>query len=253
MRLGAQFYSINDKTKTPEGVYESFKEMKSIGYSIVQMSAICPIAPEKLREFSLEFDLPIACTHIDPTFILEETDKIINEHRIYNCPVIGIGSMPEKYRGSLDGIRKFIKDFSVPAKKIKDAGLKFAYHNHAFEFDDLGGIIAYDMLIEEFPDLDFILDTYWVKFGGYDYLKYIKTIGRDRMQNVHFKDMKEAPKGEIVPCGEGVIDFKPIIALCDELDIENALVEQDNAPKSGDSYGQMRISYNNIKNFFGGN
>lgn len=250
MKLGAQFYSINDKTKTPEGIYESFREMKDIGYSVAQMSAIGPIEPERLRDISLEFDLPITCTHTSPSFILEETDRIIKEHKIYSCPVIGIGSMPDKYKGSLEGVREFIKDFSVPAKKIADAGLKLAYHNHAFEFEDLGGTHAYDILIEEFPELNFILDTYWVKYGGYDYLSYIKRIGSERMQNVHFKDMKREPKGEIVPCGKGVIDFAPVVKLCDKLGIPNALVEQDSAPKTGDSYGQMRISYNNLKNLF---
>ncbi len=250
MKLGAQFYSIHDKTKTPEGIYESFREMKDIGYSVVQMSAIGPIEPERLRDISLEFALPITCTHTNPTFVLEETDRIIKEHKIYGCPVIGIGSMPTEYRGSAEGIKKFISDFSVPAKKIIDAGLRFAYHNHAFEFEDLGGVHAYDMLIEDFPELDFILDTYWVKYGGYDYLSYIEKIGIERMQNVHFKDMKEAPQGDIVACGEGIIDFKPVIELCDRLGIENALVEQDTAPKTGDSYGQMKISYNNLKNLF---
>ena len=158
--------------------------------------------------------------------------------------------MPEKYRGSLEGVRAFIKDFSVAAKKINEEGLSFAYHNHAFEFEDLGGVHTFDLLLEEFPALNFILDTYWVKYGGYDYLSYIKTIGKERMQNGHFKDMKEAPRGKIVPCGEGIIDFKPVIKLCDELSIPNALVEQDSAPKTGDSYGQMKISFDNLKNLF---
>ncbi len=250
MKLGAQFYSINDKTKTPIGLYESFREMKNIGYSIVQMSKICEIEPERLRDFSEEFALPITCTHTDPTLILEQTDKIITEHKIYGCPVIGMGSMPEKYRGSIDGIRAFIKDYSLPAEKIQEAGLRFAYHNHDFEFDYLGGVIGYDLLIEEFSKLDFILDTYWVKYAGYDYLSYIKKLGKKRMQNLHLKDMKSEPKGEIVPCGEGIIDFKPVIELCDSLGIENALVEQDNAPESGDSYGQMKISCNNLKIYF---
>ncbi len=250
MKLGAQFYSINDKTKNPEGLYESFCEMKKIGYSVVQMSAICDIEPERLRDFSLEFSLPITCTHTKPDLILNETDRIIKEHKIYGCPVVGVGSMPEKYRGSLEGFRSFIKDFSTPAKKIREAGLRFAYHNHAFEFEDLGGVIGYDVLIEEFGELDFILDTYWVKYSGFDYLSYIKRIGSERMQNVHFKDMKEEPKGDICPCGEGIIDFKPVIELCDKMGIPNALVEQDNAAESGDSYGQMKISYKNIKELF---
>ena len=250
MKLGAQFYSIRDKVKTPEGIRASFKAMKDIGYTIAQMSAIGEIAPEELRDISLEYDMPITCTHINPQSLLNDTDKYIREHKIYGCPVIGIGSMPPEYRGSLEGVRAFIKDFSEVSKKINDSGLTFAYHNHAFEFEDLGGVITYDLLIEEFENLNFILDTYWVKFGGYDYLDYIRRLGNKRITNVHFKDMKTEPKGEICPCGVGVIDFSPVVELCNELQIHNALVEQDNAPTLGDSYEQMKISHDNLAHLF---
>jgi sugar phosphate isomerase/epimerase len=135
-------------------------------------------------------------------------------------------------------------------KKIEAAGLVFAYHNHAFEFDDIGGIRSYDILIEEAPTLNFILDTYWVKYAGEDYMKYIKLFGTKRMTNIHFKDMRTEPKGEICPCGEGVIDFAPIAALCKEIGVPYALVEQDNAPKLGDEFEQMTTSFNNLKHLF---
>ena len=81
-------------------------------------------------------------------------------------------------------------------------------------------------------------------------MHYIKKIGAERMTNVHFKDMKSESKGAICPCGKGVIDFKPVIELCDALGIPYALVEQDNAPASGDSFGQMRISHDHLRPLF---
>ena len=249
MKLGAQFYSIRDNTTTPEDLYKTFKAIKEIGYEIVQMSAICEIDPHLLQSYSEEFDLPITCTHSPFDRIVNDTDKLIEEHKIYGCPTIGLGAMPNEYRED-KGVYEFISIMREPLAKIKAAGLNFAYHNHAFEFETVDGKLIYDILIDELPDLDFIIDTYWVKYAGYDYLEYIKKIGADRIKNVHFKDMASEPQGDICPCGNGVIDFAPVIKLCDELGIENALVEQDNAPDSGDSIGQMKISYQNIKPLF---
>ena len=172
----------------------------------------------------------------------------VEEHKIYGCPTIGLGAMSEEFRG--EGVYKFIEIMKEPIAKIKAAGLNFAYHNHAFEFEAVDGKLIYDILIDELPDLDFIIDTYWVKYAGYDYLEYIKRLGAKRIKNVHFKDMASEPQGDICPCGNGVIDFAPVIKLCDELGIENALVEQDNAPDTGDSIGQMKISYQNLKPLF---
>lgn len=247
MKLGAQLFSIRDKTQDADGLRKSFAKMKEIGYDIVQLSAIGPIEAEVIKSFVDEYELPVSCTHQSFDNIVNNTAKTIREHLIYGCPVIGLGGMPTEYRGSLEGARAFLKAVSEPMKQIEAAGLKFAYHNHAFELETLP---VYDLLIEEAPSLNFILDTYWVKFAGYDYMKYIKTIGAERMTNVHFKDMASEPKGAICPCGVGVIDFKPVIELCDSLGIPYALVEQDNAPDCGDSYGQMKISHDNLRPLF---
>lgn len=250
MKLGAQFYTLREKNKTPEGLYNSFKEMKKIGYQVAQMSAICEIEPERLKAFSDEFELPITCTHSPYDRIVNDTNALIKEHKIYGCPVIGLGMMPKEYRDTLEGARAFMDAIREPLKRINDAGLRFAYHNHAIEFVDLGGVCSYDLMIEELPTLNFILDTYWFKYADRSYLDYIKLLGNERLTNVHFKDMKTEPKGDICPCGEGTIDFAPVVKLCDELKIPYALVEQDNAPKLGDEYEQMATSFNNLKHLF---
>ncbi len=249
MKLGAQFYSIRDNTTTPEDLYKTFEAIKKIGYDVVQMSAICQIEPELLKSYSEEFDLPITCTHSPYDRIVNDTDNLIREHQIYDCPTIGLGMMPRDF---IEGKRvyEFIDSIKEPLKKIKAAGLNFAYHNHAFEFEKVDDKLIFDILIDELPELDFILDTYWVKYAGYDYLDYIKRLGSERIKNVHFKDMESEPQGAICACGNGVIDFAPVIRLCDELGIVNALIEQDNAPDSGDSIGQMEIGYKNLKPLF---
>ena len=158
--------------------------------------------------------------------------------------------MPHEYLKSAEGIREILKLTAEPIKKINAAGLTFAYHNHHFEFVDLGGVCAMDILLEENEAINFILDTYWVRRAGEDNLKMIKKIGAGRMQNIHLKDLSCEPDGPECPLGLGVIDFKPIVSLCDELGIPNALVEQDNAALTEDSFGQMKISYDNLHHLF---
>lgn len=246
MKLGAQFYTLRERAKTPEGLRACFSAMHDIGYEAAQMSGVCRVEAEVFRSLAEEFSLPITCTHTPFSRITEETDAVIAEHKIYGCPVIGVGSMPNEYRGSVEGVRAFLRAVKEPMKKIKAAGLRFAYHNHAFEFDDLGGTDAYSLLIEEAPDLNFILDTYWCVYAGKDPARYIRLFGGERMSNIHFKDMKSSPKGDICPCGAGIIDFAPYVKLCDELGIRNALVEQDNAPDLGDEFEQMAFSYRHL-------
>ena len=249
MKIGAQFYSIRDNTTSPEDLKKAFQRIKEIGYEAAQMSAICEISPELLKSYSEEFNLPITCTHSPYDRIVNDTDALIKEHKTYGCPTIGLGYMPNEFHGG--GIYDFIDSIREPLKKIKAAGLDFAYHNHAFEFESVDGKLIYDIMIDELPELSFIIDTYWIKYAGYDYIDYIKRIGAKRIKNIHFKDMIEAPKGAICPCGAGVIDMKKLYDACVETGVSAVFVEQDNAPDSGDSIGQLAISYKNLAPIFG--
>lgn len=251
MKLGAQFYSLRERCKTPEDLRETFRRVKEIGYQVVQISGVCDIDAERLRDISDEFQLPITCTHKPMNMIIENTDELIQYHKTINCPVIGLGSMSLEYLSSIEGVRKFIEIMDTPIKKIMDAGMTFAYHNHHLEFNDIGGTDVYTILLEEAPNVHFIHDVYWTKYAGKDYLEYIRIIGEaKRMTNIHFKDMKSAPQGPICPCGEGTIDFAPIVDICKKVGIEYAQVEQDNAPNLGDEFEQMQRSFNNLISLF---
>lgn len=252
MKLGAQFYSIRNECDTPERLGNAFRKVKEIGYDIVQISGVCDIEAELLKSYSEECSLPITCTHKSFDSIVNDTDELIRYHKIINCPVIGLGGMPQQYTESVETVREFIKTIDKPMKKILDAGFTFAYHNHDFEFKDLGGVKIYEVLLEEAPELHFIHDVYWSRYAGEDPAKYITILGESkRMTNIHFKDMESEPKGPICACGEGVIDFAPLTALCEKYGIYNVLVEQDNAPNKGDSLAQMKISYEHLAPIFG--
>ena len=245
MKLGAQLYTLRNHCKTPADIRQTFRRVKALGYEVVQVSGCGPIDANELNEISLESDLPITCTHSPLDRIVNDTDKLIAEHKIYRCPVIGIGSMPNEYRASVEACRAFIELTREPLKKIRAAGMTLTYHNHAFEFADLGGTDLYEVLIEE-SELDFIHDTYWSTFAGRNPIDYIKRL-KGRMTNIHFKDMSAEEGHPICACGNGVIDFVPIIAACREAGISYAHVEQDNADKFGDEFEQMQISFRHLK------
>ena len=247
MKLGAQFYSIRTECTTPEALYASMKKIKEIGYDIIQISGCCDIEAERLKAYSDELALPITCTHKPYDLIVNDTDNLIAYHKTIGCPVIGLGSMAGEYRGSVEGCRTFIKNTREAVKKINDAGLTFTYHNHSFEFDPVDGTNLFEILFEEFPEANFLPDVYWIKHGGYDPYETLDRICKaGRVTNVHFKDMKTEPRGEICPCGAGVIDFAPLAKLLKSHGVENILVEQDNAPMLGDVFEQMKASYDHL-------
>ena len=250
MKLGAQFYSIRDVCKTPEELRQSFRRIKEIGYDSVQISGVGEsVTAKDIAACVAEFDLPAASTHSPFERIVHDTDALIAEHKLFGASEIGIGGLGRPK--DLETARAQLTELRFAAQKIRAAGLTFAFHNHSYEFADLGGGVSmFTIMAEECPEINFIFDVYWAVYAGQDPVAFIRRFG-NRMTNIHFKDMKTAPQGPICPCGEGIIDFVPIYDACREVGIQNVFVEQDNAPDFGDSIGQMAVSYKNLAPLFG--
>ena len=63
MRIGAQFYTLRDYCQTLEGLEESLRRVKEIGYEYVQISGVCQYEPEWLNEKLQEIGLKCVLTH----------------------------------------------------------------------------------------------------------------------------------------------------------------------------------------------
>lgn len=247
MKLAAQLYTVRGYTKTPEEIRKTLKKIKTIGYNAVQISAIGQISPKLLKEYADEAGVAICASHTAFDRIIKDTDNVIEEHNIWGCKYIGLGGMGEKYRYCKQGYDEFLKEISPAADRIYSAGLKFLYHNHAFEFEKIDektiGIeyLARNTCSEKFG---FLADLYWVQAGGASPVAFIKKYS-DRLNVVHFKDMtvidNSAAMAEIF---EGNMDYENIYSECEKAGVEWVAIEQDICRR--DPFDSLKISYDNL-------
>ena len=134
MKLGAQIFTLRDFTKTDRDFARTLERVAKMGYTTVQISTISPdITPQRIRQLCDQNGLQIVLTHRNIERIITDTEKVIEEHQVMDCPYIGIGMLQEPYRCK-EWIRYFCDDFRKPAEKIAAAGQLLMYHNHAIEF-----------------------------------------------------------------------------------------------------------------------
>jgi sugar phosphate isomerase/epimerase len=113
------------------------------------------------------------------------------------------------------------------AQQIRDAGLIFGYHNHDFEFQKWNGVLAFDRIIEECPDLYFVFDTFWAQAGGANPVTYIRKL-KGRIQTIHLKDYRIVNGvRQFAEIGQGNLDWDDILDACHETNIPYAVIEQD--------------------------
>ena len=252
MKIGAQLYSVHPFTQTEADFDSTVKKIAGMGYLYVQVSGIGDIAADAVRKVCDRHGVRIIITHTDPERILNDTEAVIEDHGIMGAGYVGIGGIPDRYRGGLLSLNKFIDDYTPAAQKTRDAGMRLMYHNHNYEFLAYDGKLIIDRIAEGFPKelLGFTLDTYWVQAGGGDPAHYLKKFA-GRVDTIHFKDMKMFmdPDGDIIQINSEVLDgnlnWPAIFGACAEAGVEYAFIEQDDEYMT-DPFNSLKISYDNL-------
>ncbi|MBB6730132.1 sugar phosphate isomerase/epimerase family protein [Cohnella zeiphila] len=251
---GAQLYTVREFTKNEEDFRRTLRKVKEIGYETVQVSAIGPIAPERVKAAADEAGLGICATHIGFERLQKELDQVIAEHRLWNCRYVGLGSMPPQFRSSKEGYFAFVKEIAPIAERLRAEGLQFVYHNHRFEFEKFDGErTGLDILIEETDPNAFgiELDVFWAQAGGGQVTDWIRKV-KGRMAVVHLKDMAIVEdKAVTAEIGEGNMNIRDIVNACRETGVEWYVVEQDDCRR--DPFESLAISYRRLSGDIGFN
>ncbi len=126
----------------------------------------------------------------------------------------------------------FGKRLAAAGQPLRDAGIPFGWHNHAFEFDATEtGDLPLDLITSAADDLLLELDLGWVRVAGQDPVDWIRKYA-GRISTVHMKDI--APDGHCTDedgwadVGHGIMDWTAIHAALQAAGVDHYVVEHDN-------------------------
>lgn len=133
-----------------------------------------------------------------------------------------------------EGYKQSAKLFNEVGKRLADEGMAFNYHNHAWEFDDLGGVNGMEILSAETDPtfVKFNIDVFWVWFAFQDPIDFIAHHA-GRAGYFHFKDgvRETADDGITRPVfrelGQGEVDLRGAYIAADTVGATYIVAEQD--------------------------
>ncbi len=226
MQIGAQLFTVRDFCKDLDSFSETLKKIADIGYKNVQVSGTCEFEAEWLKNELNKNGLNCVITHTPPAKLTGDIDKVICDHENFGCHHIGFGWQEFKLEAYDDTPKGWIEKYAPVAKKIKESGKLFMYHNHDQEFKKVDGKLIIEHLADSFaPDeLGFTLDTFWVTAGGGDPAQWCEKLS-GRIPVIHLKDFSYGRKMAVV--GEGNINFDRIFKCAEASGTKYMLVEQD--------------------------
>ena len=243
--IGVQTYTLREAFEPdPVGTLAMLKEL---GYDYVELNDrnFAERSTEDLRKMVEDAGLYASGTHYNVMRVKDHFSEAVSDAKALGLNYMVVPWIDADLR-TIEGYTMLAKMFNERGRQARDEGYRLAYHNHQFEFDDLGnGQTGMDILLDQTnPDVfEFELDLFWAQLAGRDIPALMRTHpGRFKM--CHIKDMKGDPlayrdnpdyaavvKALMVNVGEGDIPFEDYFALNDVSGMEYFVIEHDNPRK----------------------
>ena len=257
-KLAVQMYTIRDFVKTSAELAESLRRISAIGYRAVQLSAVAAmngpqpsVSPQQARRMLDDNGLACVATHRSWEDLALRTAQEIEFHQVLGCDFAAIGGLPHAYAAlGAAGYRQWAADAAPVIARLKGAGIRFGYHNHAHEFERFGPerVALYDIfLTARNADLLLELDLYWVSHAGLNPVRVIER-APGRLPVVHLKDREMVGSEPVMaPVGEGNLDWEEILPALQAAGTEWYCVEQDVCRR--DPFDCLRSSFEYLSRY----
>lgn len=238
-RIGVQLYTL--RTEMQKGVGPVLEQVAAIGYREVEFAGYFDVAPAALRTMLEANGLTAPAAHVDFNGLLASSEAALDAAATLGHQWLVVAWLPVEMRSSLDDYKRRAEDFNRLGEACRARGMRFAYHNHDFEFAPLDGGMGYDALLAACdPSLvDFEMDLFWITRAGQRPLDYFARAA-GRFPLVHAKDMDGSAEHRMVDVGSGTIDFAAIFAQREQAGLQHVFVEHD---EPADPWASVRASY----------
>ena len=256
-RISIQLYTVRDVlTADPAGTIATLAD---IGYTRVELAGTAGLTPAAFRALLDANGIRATSGHfgIPQPFDAAAWRATLADARTLGCHYVVhpfFGSGPTGPIRDAAVWRAFAQDLNRAGALAREAGFRFGYHNHHFEFlplDDGSGRRPYDLLtaIADRRLVHLELDLYWSWRGTADPVDVIHE-HPGRILQFHCKDMNI--DSGFADLGTGLIDFRRIFAQSSVAGVQEYIVERDDAgtaPRQpADALDTAAVGYRFLRN-----
>lgn len=243
--VGLQLYTLRDLTA--QDFKGTIRKVADLGYKAVEFAGYFGTPAKELRALLDELGLKAPSAHIGLNF--QEPEKISADLAVQIEYALELGLeyivtpwAPLPDQPTLEDVKKLAAILESAGRQVTEAGLKYGYHNHAFEFKLVDGKPVMDHLLELVP-AEFLaaeFDLGWVHMGGQVPVDYVNRYA-GRVPLAHFKDFGNGTRDTEV--GKGVVDLKSVLAVAEQAGIRYFIVEQEEFASSSLESAKISLDF----------
>lgn len=226
--IGVQLYTLREECK--KDFPGTLKQVAATGYGSVEFAGLHGHKPEEIKEVLAEAKLQAAGCHVSLKDLETKFDEIHNDYvKVLGCKYVTVPNGPRTFDDDGKTWREFCQGLRNMKKRCDQAGIKLAYHNHAFEYENkVGDKTAFEIMFHEAPAESPLceLDICWVAAGKHDPVTELRRL-KGRVKLLHVKDLDPGLPPKDTEVGSGIIQWPAIYKAAQEAGVEWLIVERD--------------------------
>ena len=207
--LALQLYTVRDQLAS--GRKAVLGAIRGYGYAAVEPYDVLT-DPEALRADLDEAGLAVCAVHAKA--LGADAGAFLDGAKTVGADTVIVPWAPPERFADADAIAELARELNQGAARAAGLGLRFGYHNHAFELAMVGGRTGLEALADALdPAVLLEVDTYWAAVGGQDVPKLLGRLG-DRVRYLHVKDGPVTKDDPMTAVGGGRMPVAEILAAC---------------------------------------
>ncbi len=223
-KMGYQLFSVReDMAKDPVGTLKAlikmgYEDFEIYGYEAAQ-DTLYGYKSAAFKQVLDDLGITTTSGHFGfHPFLDKPNDEL---QRFVDQCILGAKNMGMPYitwpwlapeQRSLETFKRLPELLNKIGEQVNAAGLRFAYHNHDFEFTDHNGQIGYDLILQETDPalVKLQMDMYWVMHSAQRTPKELIAEQPGRYVMWHIKDMHKVSR-DYTELGNGSINYPDLL------------------------------------------
>jgi len=239
--VGLQLYSLRHLFEKGD-IAGTLKMVRDWGFADVEAAGTYKLPAAEFAAQVKKAGLRIASTGADFNLLAKDVGSVIKEAQTFGAQQVMCAWIPHDKLFTRADLDKAVPVFTRAGKAMRDAGLRFVYHMHGYEFQQGPDGTLFDALAKQTETgiVDFQMDIFWVVHGGANPVDlFAKYPGR--FPSTHLKDMRkgtkineptgDAPDDTSVALGTGMIDIPGVLRAANKAGVKMHFIE-DEHPQS---------------------
>ena len=224
-----QLYSVRDKfQKDVAGALES---VKAAGFDCVELAGTCGLAPDKLQAMLEQAGLKAVSMHVSYAELVRDPAAAAGMADVFGLTEAVVPWLGGDVCNNRSEWLAAVRAMDGVGAKLRERGVRLAYHNHDHEFAKLEGETIFDLIFaNSAPEhLAIQLDTCWATVGGMDAPALLERRA-GRVATVHVKDCRAWVPGTrpvLTELGRGIMDWSRVLSAAKAAGARWFIVEQD--------------------------